>query len=72
MFVKELSRGGHTRKFSIEAIGPAGWEVRAEQDNRVLKQVRYNDWHRVERALNMFSLQIDELENAGWVSPVTR
>lgn len=72
MFVKELSRGGHTRTFSIKAMGPAGWEVRAEQDNRVLKQVRYNDWHRVERALNMFNLQIDELENAGWVSPVTR
>ena len=72
MFAKELSRAGHTRKFSIKALGPAGWEVRDEQDDRVLKHVRYNDWHRVERALNMFNLQIDELENAGWVSPVTR
>jgi len=71
MFAKELYRAGHTRKFSIKDIG-VGWEVRDEQDDRVLKQVRYTDWHRVERALSMFTLQIDELENAGWVSPVTR
>ena len=72
MFVRELYRGGHTRKFSITDTGPGGWEVRDEQDDRVLKHVRYDDWHRVERALNMFNLQIDELEEAGWVSPATR
>jgi hypothetical protein len=72
MFAKELHRAGHTRKFSIKDLGPAGWEVRDEQDSRILKHVRYNDWHRVERALNMFHLQIDELEHAGWISPVTR
>jgi hypothetical protein len=72
MFAKELYRAGHTRKFSITDMGAAGWEVRDEQDNRVLKHVRYNDWHRVERALSVFHLQIDELESAGWVSPVTR
>lgn len=72
MFVKELYRAGHTRKFSIADLGTAGWEVRDEQDDRVLKQIRYTDWHRVERALNMFHLQIGELEDAGWVSPVTR
>ena len=68
MFVKELYRAGHTRKFSIRDMGPGNWEVRDEQDNRVLKHVRVTDWHRVERALNMFNLQIDELEDAGWVT----
>ena len=69
MFEKELQLAGHTRKFSIQDVGKAGWEVRDEQDNRVLKQVRYTDWHRVERALNMFHLQIDALEAAGWIAP---
>jgi hypothetical protein len=46
--------------------------IRDEQDDRVLKQVCYTDWHRVERALNMFNLQIDELEDAGWVTGITR
>jgi len=72
MFAKELYRAGHTRKFSIRDLGVSGWEVRDEQDDCVLKQVRYTDWHRVERALNMFNLQIDELEDAGWVPGVTR
>lgn len=66
MFAKELRHAGHIRKFSIRDTGPSGWEVRDEQDDRVLKHVRYTDWHRVERALNMFHLQIDELEHNGW------
>ena len=72
MFAKELSRAGHTRKFSIRDLGASGWEIRDEQDDRVLKQVCYTDWHRVERALNMFNLQIDELEDAGWVTGMAR
>jgi hypothetical protein len=72
MFAKELCREGHTRKFSIRDMGAAGWEVRDEQDDRVLKAVRYTDWHRVERAMSMFNIQIDELEGAGWSAPVTR
>ena len=71
MFVKELYRAGQTRKFSIKDVG-GGWEVRDEQDEHVLKVVRYTDWHRVERALNTFKLQIVELEDAGWLSLVTR
>jgi hypothetical protein len=66
MFAKELRRGDHTRKFSIRDAGTSGWEVRDEQEDRVLKHVHYSDWHRVERALNMFSLQIDDLESNGW------
>lgn len=71
MFVKELYRAGHTRKFSITGVG-GRWEVRDEQDDRILKAVRYTDWHRVECALHMFNLQIDQLEDAGWVAPVAR
>ena len=66
MFAKELRQQGHTRKFSILDRGRDGWEVRDEQDDRVLKQVCYTDWHRVERALNMFHITIDDLESRGW------
>ena len=48
MFVKELHQAGHVRKFSVKKLGESGWEVRDVQDERVLRQVCYNDWHRVE------------------------
>jgi hypothetical protein len=66
MFAKELRQQGHTRKFLITDRGREGWEVREEQDDRVLKRVCYTDWHRVERALHVFHLQIGELEGLGW------
>ena len=69
MFAKELRRAGHTRKFSIRDLGASGWEVRDQHDDRILKHVHYTDWHRVERALKMFHLQIEELESTGWTGP---
>ena len=66
MFVKELSQAGHTRRFSINKVREKGWEVRDEHDNRVVKRVCYTDWHRVERALELFTQQIDDLERRGW------
>lgn len=68
MFAKELHNEGHVRRFSIRENSKAGWDVREEQDDRVLKHVRYSDWHRVERALNVFALQIGQLEDRGWRS----
>ena len=68
MFIRELTQAGHTRRFTISARGPAGWEVRDVQDERVLKQICYKDWHRVERAVNMFELLIEDLESQGWLS----
>jgi len=68
MFEKELRQAGHTRTFSIKDRSDAGWEVRDVQDDQVLKQAYYTDWHRVERALTIFNLQIDELESNGWSS----
>lgn len=66
MFTKELHRAGHVRRFSIQEHDQDGWEVREEQDHRILRQVRYTDWHRVERARTGFELQIGELEETGW------
>lgn len=66
MFAKELRQAGHTKRFSISEAGSAGWEVRVEQDREVVRQVYYTDWHRVERAELMMSLQVSELEGEGW------
>jgi len=67
MFAKELHHAGHVKRFSIRE-NQDGWDVREEQDNRVLREVRYTDWHRVERAMNVFALQIGQLEDRGWRS----
>ena len=68
MFSKELRFAGHVKRFLISGMGRDGWEVREEQDERVVKQVHYTDWHRVERALGMFNLEIVQLEDQGWVA----
>jgi hypothetical protein len=68
MFSKELHHAGHTKRFSIRENERDGWDVREEQDNQVLKHVRYTDWHRVERALTVFTLEIGQLEDRGWRS----
>jgi hypothetical protein len=67
MFAKELQHAGHVRRFSIREHA-VGWEIREEEDNEVLKQVYHSDWHRVERALNVFRMQIGLLEQSGWRS----
>jgi hypothetical protein len=66
MFAKELTQAGHTRRFVVSEAGVLGWEVRVEQDSRVVRQICYTDWHRVERALMTLSEQISELERGGW------
>ena len=72
MFAKELMQAGHRRRFTITEAGSLGWEVIEEQDSRLVRRVHYTDWHRVERALKVMSLQIAALEGAGWHVAETR
>jgi hypothetical protein len=66
MFTRELEHEGHVRRFEVTNEGADGWEVRVEEDRTVLRRRRYTDWHRVERALTRVTLEIAELQNAGW------
>jgi hypothetical protein len=66
MFKSELTQAGHVRRFTIGQSAGHGWEVRVEEDSRVVRRVRYDDWHRVERALLGIRQQILELEASGW------
>lgn len=66
MFKRELTNAGHTTRFTITDVGPEGWDVRVEEDRLVVRNVRYTDWHRVERAMSVMSRQVSELEERGW------
>jgi hypothetical protein len=73
MFAVSLRRAGHVRRYSICALGIAGWEVRLEEDRAVQRLERYHDWHRVERAIALFEREVRELTAHGWeitASPV--
>jgi hypothetical protein len=67
MYARLFRRADQTRRFTITNAGSAGWEVRAEEDSRVIWSVRYTDWHRVERARMEFSRQAATLEHSGWI-----
>lgn len=64
-FSKSLRFLDHTRSFSIVRKGD-GWEVREERDNKIIREVRYQDWHRVERARRSFVSKLNDLTREGW------
>ena len=66
MFFRELTFAGHTRHFVILPLHAEGWEVRVEEDSRVVRRNRYTDWHRVERALAAFERDVAALMDLGW------
>ena len=66
MFAKELFHHGHIRRFSVSDAGQDGWEICVEEDAAVIRRLRYNDWHRVERALNVITREVQALVSAGW------
>jgi hypothetical protein len=66
LFVKQLKQAGRMIRFSI-LPAQGGWELREESDSEILRQVQVTDWHRVERARDMFSLKALSLQDNGWV-----
>jgi hypothetical protein len=65
MFDKSLRYLEKTRRYSI-APTESGWEVREERDSKIVKKVQYQDWHRVERARRVISIELDDLQKQGW------
>jgi hypothetical protein len=66
MYAKILRKADQTRRFTITDSGGSGWEVREEQDSRVIRSRRYTDWHRVERARMAFASLALSLADSGW------
>ena len=59
MLSREFFSDGHTTRVTITR-SPAGWNLREERDDRIVRNVKYSDWHRVERAIQVFELDRDE------------
>jgi hypothetical protein len=66
MYARVLRKADHIRRFTIHRADAVGWEVREEQDSRIVRTSRYTDWHRVERARMVFAREAALLEDAGW------
>jgi hypothetical protein len=66
MYARILRNADHVRRFTIHQTDAAGWEVREEEDSRVVRTARYRDWHRVERAQMVFAREAALLQEAGW------
>ena len=67
IFARHFRSDHHTRAFVVGRAGVRGWEVREVEDNEVVKQTWLHDWHHVESAMMLFSLQAVQLKSAGWV-----
>lgn len=65
VFEKTLVRAGEIRSFHI-CMGPTGWEVSKQDNEKVAWQHHHADWHQVERTLSRFTREIDELRLEGW------
>jgi hypothetical protein len=66
MFSISLRNAASTRRYSIAPLSDAGWEVTVELEGELTHHVWYHDWHRVERALAIFRLEVSELTARGW------
>jgi hypothetical protein len=66
LFAKRLVRAGEERRFHIHYKPGTGWEAAEGAGRATLQAARYTDWHRVERVLRRFSLEIAELHRQGW------
>ena len=66
MYLRTLTNSHQTRRYTIQKLAAAGWEVRVEQDSHVISTALYMDWHRVERARMAFAREAAKLEDDGW------
>jgi hypothetical protein len=66
MFNLSLQSADHVRRYSITAVRPFGWEVKFEEDRELRRNDFYEDWHRVERAMALFELEVMQLTANGW------
>jgi hypothetical protein len=65
MFQRDLQHEGRTRQFLIASHDAGGWDVVEALDSHVVRQVHSDDWHRVERARTVFTLQVELLKGEG-------
>ena len=67
VFRKTLVRALHVRDFEIDSLPASGWIASEREDERVVRQRQYTDWHRVERAAKGFMREVADLQRQGWL-----
>ena len=67
IFSKRLQSHERIKTFVVDEADERGWEVREEENHRVIKRTQMEDWHRVEHAIMRFVLEATQLQRAGWV-----
>ena len=67
IFSKRLRMQEHTKQFVVDNADERGWEVREEEDHRIVRRTWMHDWHRVENAIVRFGVETALLQRAGWV-----
>ena len=67
IFSRRLRSDEHVKSFVVDEANERGWEVREEEDHRVVRRTWMRDWHRVESAMMCFALEATQLQRAGWV-----
>ena len=71
MFHRSLRSAHHVRHYSITTAEPSGWDVKLEEDRELRRCDHYQDWHRVERALALFEMEVEQLQESGWLVSTT-
>jgi hypothetical protein len=71
IFSKRLRSHEHVREFVVDEADERGWQVREEEDTRIVRRTWERDWHRVEKAMMRFALEATQLQRAGWVDVST-
>jgi hypothetical protein len=66
MFSIALRHDQHTREYAVSASQPSGWELTLREDLERTRQVHFDDWHRVERAVAVVRLEVEGLTARGW------
>jgi hypothetical protein len=67
IFLVQLTRGLSTRSFLLSAAESGGWEFRDVMDDHTIHTTRYQDWHRVERAVSLINRNVERLQAEGWL-----
>jgi hypothetical protein len=67
IFFVQLTRGLSTRQLVLSRAAGGGWEFRDEMNDHPVQTARYEDWHRVERALALINRTVERLQAEGWM-----
>lgn len=67
IFSKRLQSDEHVKSFVVDEADERGWQVREEEDHRIIRRTWLHDWHGVERAMLRFAVEATQLQRAGWV-----